>query len=815
MNGDVPAGATGAHKTPPPYKGKGGCPPPIPQSATQRGGETVSVHELAVLRQRLGEAAWLGLGEQGVPPSDLCWFVEVTKARLRDGIEISGGFLAETRDCRIAYFRFTPADGFQLASAAKPSCAASVSVENQSVELRLAFPEGNVIADARVFLKPDGVGVTGGAWFALWRAACAQRLGVAPEKVGLADVRVLAPTPDDFGARVAARHAGTLLAVDASAVYMVPAQALSVLQPLAWWADGNSVEIMSGGGADRQTLVLAGVPGARTADALGGLVTLLPSESMSQKPVAGSLGRMGVFQVRLPTDSASAPRLLEQTGDAIVVHIEPVRTLLYGTVLGGNVILVSGDGECAALDVRGAGRDRLLGSVKPVGKSQPVEGTEDKWTVALRGDKSRTPLRVVISPAAFDMSGIAIIPFESAGDASVNKAAGDGLLSFTLAWKGTDGDRSECLLATEQVVYGLWEEWEVGRTRHSASKLGFPDLYRKFNADRRHEFLLAMYGEILLLNRALQDGIPMPELIRRLDEQGAVKFGENKELRDETVAKVILLLDTINQMKQRAEVFASMYPYYWVQQEAGWLNDVFGPRLASAQVVQDRKRLVPALRRQIRGVQSELFRSLLQIEAGSRSIEALLGKDEIRKHWSSKVRTILPGAVQAGIALTMMVGGGVAGAAIGTRMLASVIGVQGLGAVLGHFQQDREGAAQIMRAAEVVFPWWQILISTMPVSLYESAQFLDDESLRAMKRDRAVTDALEPAQRAQALQRLRDRLVATVTDNRRKAFREVTQGSGIRVVDLFSDIEQATTVTLKKSVDEFVGDMTLKPREPQ
>jgi hypothetical protein len=303
----------------------------------------------------------------------------------------------------------------------------------------------------------------------------------------------------------------------------------------------------------------------------------------------------------------------------------------------------------------------------------------------------------------------------------------------------------------------------------------------------------------------------MEELIRSLEGQDMAKLIENKGLRDETVAKMILLLESINRMRQSGEVFASLYPYFWVQQESEWLNSVFGSGLASSQIAQERK-LVPLIRRQIRGAQSELFRSLLQIEAASRSIEVLLGKDEIRKHWSSKVRTILPGVMQAGIGAALMF---TSGGLYGGAMLASAIGIQGLGSVLGHFQQDREGSAQIMKAASVVFPWWDILMTTLPVSLYESAQFLDEENMRAMKRDRAITDALKPEQRPQMLKRLRQQLVAKIINNKRKAFREVIHGSELRVIDLFDDIKQATTVSLKGSLDAFVAGMTLTPDKPE
>jgi hypothetical protein len=805
MNDGFTPHTSSAAKAPSPYRGAlGGQPPPFMNSVRARGAQ-LGQQELQVLRQHISDAGFYSLRESGVNPEDLLWYVQATGASLRSSVNLNGGFLAETSDLGCIYFRYTPTEGFQVAKAQMLSCKAGIVMSPQSADLTLDFPSGSELSCVRIQLTEEGVGASGGWWFDHWREVCAQKLGAVTDSICLSDVCTMAPKQDDFGVRIVMRHKATILAVRDSGMIALPSLCADVSTPAEWRQVDNRLEILT----DRESYTViefSDVPGTRYMPALAKIVSLLPESSMSQNPLSCTLDGMGFILSRLHNETSFTRRMIQQSDPGLLLHAVPLRRLTHGCILGESLILVSDAGECMTLDIKAALRKSLLNMVQNIKAPMPSEQTGVSWTVALVDDKVLTPTRVILMPDRFCVNDVHM-EFKEAGDASVKKTeAASDLYAFSFSYSDADDTRSQRILTSQQDAYYLWEEWEVGRTRQCTSTLGFPDLYRRINADRRHEFLLALYGDILFLNRALQDGVPMEELIRSLEGPDVTKLVENKALRDETVAKMILLLESINRMRQSGEVFASLYPYFWIQQESEWLKSVFGSGLASSQIAQERK-LVPALRRQIRGVQSELFRSLLQIEAASRSIDALLGKDEIRKHWSSKAIKFGPGLVQAGIGTVLACTGN----AQGLVMLASAVGIQGLGSVLGHFQQDREGSAQIMKAASVVFPWWDILMTTLPVSLYESAQFLDEENMRAMKRDRAITDSLKPDQHPLMLKRLRQQLVAKIINNRRKAFREVIQGSGLRVIDLFDDIKQATTVSLKGSLDAFVAGMTLTP----
>ena len=788
--------------TPPPFKGLRRQ----AQVAADVCAGQVSQADLHSLRDRIGETGWVNLAECGAAPDKFRWIVTIERSRLQSGASVEGGFLASSIDGQLHYFRYTASDGFQMASAAQTDVSPTVSALAGHLELQVTFSPGSSVSQCVVALDGAGSALAAGDWFGFWREACAKALGWrgSPERLCLVRVSVLVPEPDAFGTRIASQSAPTLLAADGPCVSALPAVDLVPQSPLAWWADENRVEILCGRGGDRRVVVLEPSAMTESAIAVRGIVNLLPTTLSNTEPLGNAFRNMGIFRVRLPDDDTGIPHLLEKKDTAVVVHADTPVECRYGTMIGSTLVLVSEGGVCVALDPGATGADTLLKSVVPPCGLQSLDHAGRRWTVALCDSQPcPKPVLITISDNALSLDRRVDIPFEYARDAGVNATPDPTVAALTVKWQQADGEQSQRLLAPTDSAYALWEEWDVGKARSSLANMGLPDLYRVFNADRRHEFLLAMYGDVLFLNRTLQAGIPISELLHRLGAVGSVKFSEDKSLRDETLTKIITLVDTTSQMKQRAEVFASLYPYYWTQQEADWLAGVFGAQTATRYFIQERKRLVPTLRRQIRGIQAELFRTLAQIEAASKPVEALLAREDLRKHWSTKARMLLPGVASAGIGVAMM---SVSGA--GIPMLASAIAIHGLGGILGHFQQDREGAAQIMRAAESVFPWWEILMETLPVSIYETGLYVDEENLRYMKRDRAMVDSAAPAHKPEVLKRLREQLMATAVVNRRKAFREVADGSAIRVADLFSDIKRASTEQVRDKVAEFASSMT-------
>jgi len=332
-------------------------------------------------------------------------------------------------------------------------------------------------------------------------------------------------------------------------------------------------------------------------------------------------------------------------------------------------------------------------------------------------------------------------------------------------------------------------------------------LYALHNRIHKQHMLFSIFGNAVVLNRALDDSPSMVELPEKLRGLDAERFATHKKVREATLKKLMQMSMALPEMKQSLELSAILYPYFWVEREAKWLERVFGAGVAARLMVSERRRLIPALRRQIRTCQANIQRPLAEIESALRPIEEVLAREEVQQHWSSKVRRFLPGIAQAVIGVAFMSTGG--GAVIGGRMVAGAVAIHGLGGVLGHFEKDRYAAAQLRRAALRVLPWWQLFLNSLSVSLYETAEALDEESNRSMARDRKLVDAVPAGRRQQVLQRLATALRDGVSRESKLENVELVQGLGLCWKDVVGDMNVYMRDHLQKRVRVFTSGFEL------
>ncbi|MDP6676225.1 MAG: hypothetical protein QGI29_01540 [Pirellulales bacterium] len=375
--------------------------------------------------------------------------------------------------------------------------------------------------------------------------------------------------------------------------------------------------------------------------------------------------------------------------------------------------------------------------------------------------------------------------------------------ALRITWVQDDGEYySFEFIAPHEMCFDVWKTCDVRQTELGVAAARVSDLYRVFNETKRHSYLFVMFSDILLLNRQLDAGIPMETLLKEMDGKGAIEFAEDKELREATVNKVMMFTLALPKIKQKFELLAAMYPYYWAQEEVKWISDAFGNSMAASMATKERKRIVPHVRRNVRSTQANIQRALAEIESAVRPLDAILSREEIAKHWSSKMRRWTPIAVQGGLAVTMLLVPG--SNAMGAKMLAGMIGTHAAGAVLGTFQKDKEAAGQVKRAAAAIFPWWKVFMRTLAVSMYESGQFVDEERTFAMKRDRQICDSLPEAERPEALNRLSELMRERILREKQNQFVEILEGSNIRLTNLVQDIQ----MTIGPGMNDYVRDFT-------
>ena len=326
------------------------------------------------------------------------------------------------------------------------------------------------------------------------------------------------------------------------------------------------------------------------------------------------------------------------------------------------------------------------------------------------------------------------------------------------------------------------------------------ELYSEYNEVKSSNFLLMLFGDIMVLNRRLDNGIAMDHLMSDLEDAGAAKFLESAALRDATVGKIMLLLAELGAIKQKFELLATMSPYHWLNQEVQWLAAAFGTELASKPIATERKRLVPTVRRQIRTVQGDILRSLAPIEAAARPLDAIFAREEFRLHWSSLGRRATP-AIKALLDAGLFVSG------VTPAFMLIGVGVQGANAAFSYFGKNPEATAQVQRAADVIFPWWKIFMKTLAVSIYESRECAAEWNTVAMKRDKQLLEALPAATRPAAIKNIQRQLRARIMEEKALQCSAFSGGAGIRVCDLMQDLARAGGEDMKTSIDAFATNL--------
>ena len=405
-------------------------------------------------------------------------------------------------------------------------------------------------------------------------------------------------------------------------------------------------------------------------------------------------------------------------------------------------------------------------------------------------------------------------------DADLNVTLGRGRLRFSmiesvvvenvnaqeshLVLRVKDVETPYVMLAASEFAYAFWKAWDMRSSAMQVASLDVAKLYSLRGQLRKYNLLLSLYGPILSLNHALKSGVSIDHLSTAVQEMGAVEFSENQEMREATIAKILMLTSALPKLKQNFELMSSLLPYYWVQMEAEWLKRAFGVNMTRKAIEAERKHIVPVVRREIRTILAGCQRPLAEMDAAMRPLEAILARDEVRQHWSSKTATFLPAVIQTGIGATMLVA---SGGTMGWHLVGGAIATSGLGGVLKYFQKDKEATAQIKRVAEKVFPWWEVFSRTLVVSVYESSVLIDGENSRMMKRDRGLLDQVLAPQKSGVVANLCDQLKDRIVEEKAVRFNKVMDGSGLRSLHLIDDLQQVVESGMECEVGRFVDEM--------
>ena len=741
------------------------------------------------------------LATHGVNVDDFEWLVPIDRLVLQDGRALEGGSAAKDSHGTLHIFRHTPTEGFQLASSSQERATLEVgasSLGEVATTLSVVFPPETGVARAEALLTDELMSLGAGPWIESWRQQLSSKQGIPVDELFVAAIESLQPDRNQF--RVVAGVPKTLSFVQVAADQLRCFPPLK-LPPLSSATacrrtEGKCEVAYSDGGVTR--IVTVTLRDEKHLIAFSDAVeNCLGSISQAHEDLLGQIADCGVFRVVLPDGTVARDAVLQLATEGVVC-CSPLgqRVLTHFAQISDTTVLANATGDCLALADRGPLADTAQSRLSPLSELETLAQQPDaRWTILCSDDPQPRPCFFHVDSDTFGLGSTLTLPLDSA--------------AFRVEPSGTNGLRALCieapglsrrLIASENVAYSVLREVNVRQATRRVSQAKVAELYSEYNEVKSGNFLLMLFGDIMVLNRRLDDGIAMDDLMGELDDAGAAKFLESTALRDATVGKIMLLLAGLGPIKQKFELLATMSPYYSLKQEVQWLAAAFGPELASKPIATERKRLIPTVRRQIRTVQGDILRSLAPIEAAARPLDAIFAREELRLHWSSLGRRATP-AIQA------LLGAGLFVSGVAPAFMLIGAGVQGANAAFSYFGKNPEAAAQVQRAADVIFPWWKIFMKTLAVAIYESQECAAEWNTAAMKRDKQLLEALPAATRPAAIKNIQRQLRARIMEEKALQCSAFSGGAGIRVCDLMQDLARAGGEDMKTSIDAFATNL--------
>lgn len=751
----------------------------------------------------------LHLNQNGINPDTFVWVLGVDNIALRNGKLLSNGHIAELPTGDLCLFRYKPDVGFHLGIVPRINASILLEDNSESLSFLISIADDPHLQQCRVVLNHEIFYSAVGPWINFLRPAlCSSEPGFALRNTVFGFIEKIKPKNNEFGIEPSTLSNPMAFGVSGESLIILPTREEIHLNELLAWnlCENNFTALYMRAGAPN-VLILHGCD----SDFLqfqNELRTILRESPQIDNSLTDYLSTMGLF-IGVDQDQNRGTIILRKRDDELVVWSDPEHPVMrYAWVLPYKTILSTEKGGSLMLSITGENAAFLLDFLE-VPEGMIRTSGNDSWILFFSDDKDQKPIRVSISAEKVSFSEQASHSMDAALDIHVEPFS-DGLVRVRTKWRQEDEIVEYSHLAPEQQGFAFWEWWDLQKAEVEVSKAGTASLYSQHNAARKNNFLLVIFGDILLLNRALESGTPMSELCKNLDEMGGVTFAEDKRLREETVAKTMLLASSLQDIKQKYEIISAMSPYYWVEAETKWITQAFGNSVASAAVPSERKRLVPTVRRQVRSIQSDMFRSLGQIEAAIRPLESIFSREEVQRHWSSRVRVFAPQIAQAGLGAASLLIDPTGSMAF--KLLGGAFATSALGGILSHVQKDKEAAAQIQRAAQGIFPWWQIFMKTLVISIYEAGEFMDAENTVAMKRDRKFIESIPDEQKVVAMQRVNSALRKRIVEERKNRFGEVLSGSGVRVMQIIEDIERSSGEQMKLTVDSFLETLVFTGR---
>ena len=777
----------------------------------------------ADLEQRIGSDAAEKLSARGVPSSEFEWLLPAREVRFRGGEKLNN-LLCGLAGGRVHIFPhgniFKRLGVSQLAGAAElllplarnifkrlgvgqwevesiPLDMARLDVQAgvEFIVLGISAPSSSRVEEVQIVLDEASLSAAVGSWLHTWGATIGKRMGFETPSVSLGVInrRDSRLAEDDFGLVLGRFEKPGFCGIAARHVKLFPGAPLPSLRCRGWMLNdrdaGSALSLLIDEMGFPAIIELIEWPVGGQCRLIESFCELLSSAPRTEDQKQWKLDSKGLFYVMLGDEDLGRTIVRIENDGLVIEKINSAaeeRMDEAWTLDDKTAVLANRGGLCAQVLFKAGGAQKFVTHLHQ--HEALLTGSNGaKWAAALIDGR-------VKNVSIFDDEARIGDERLSFAETLVVKADRDGAGFATVRAEvrtNSDVPREWRLLLPEKLAFALCEEWEIRRTRFNHATATLPTLYAEFNNAKKFNLLSALFSDIVTLNRQLDEGIAMTDLIGQLERKDAGEFFKDEKLREATIAKILTLSMVIPQIKRNFEQWVALYPYYWANQDAEWIGKIFGAEVGSRLAPMQRKRKVPLVRQAVRSAQAGMQRALTEIEVAIRELERSLARSELQKQaqyqfWQNVplaargLGTIASAAVLialAGPVAPVLLGGGV-------LMLSTVAAKVASNKIKG-----LEDAALFQRTAKSTFPWWEVFMRTLGVSLYETAQLIDEENVRAMKLDRQLFDKLPPAKRTEVLQRISSGLRERILAEKRNGFAELLEGSGFRVAQVVEEIQ--------------------------
>lgn len=357
--------------------------------------------------------------------------------------------------------------------------------------------------------------------------------------------------------------------------------------------------------------------------------------------------------------------------------------------------------------------------------------------------------------------------------------------------------QSTVCVAPEALSYELLKRWDKIRSSTLAKGQDISTLYKEFNHYRRNDLLFLLFADLFVLEHQLNAGVPMEELFNNLIETDDESFFANEKLLKSTTEKIFLLSEEILNQKKKMAYLALYYPYFVMKSESDWLKGLFGAPVATSVIKNEREQITSTYRNRVKSIRTEIMGEFVEIEKALGPAIKAIDVENIKRK-SSTSTNIKKASQLAGLATIAVLSCGFSLLLTGGQLVDNVT----------HFvAKDKNAALKVKKAFEDFYPWWILFEESRAVIVYETNQFVENERVRFMKRDKALLQKVPNSERQKYIENLFEKIQEKIFEDKHRDREEVLEGSGITKSMIADKIEMAMSARMYSSVDIFINSL--------